>query len=281
MYKRNRKVKRRVVEKEIICELVRTVRSYLPRSGTRKMYEILKVMMESHGVSIGRDRLFVVLRESQMLVRRRKRHFITTNSKHQFYKYPNRAKGLKLERPEQLWVSDITYIKCQRSHLFLSLVTDAYSRKIMGYHVADHLKTSGPAEALKMALKNRKYPDRQLMHHSDRGIQYCSSEYTSILLGHGIEISMTESYDPYENAKAERVNGTIKNEFELDKPFYSITNARREVGKTVEIYNKLRPHLSCGMRTPEQVHEKPKLYPGKLQTNPLWETIILNNFNNN
>ena len=105
------------------------------------MYGILKEMMELRGIRMGRDRLFTVLRESQMLVSRRKRHFITTNSKHQFYKYPNRAKGLQLDRPEQLWVSDITYIKCQRGHLFLSLVSDAYSRKVMGYHVADHLKT--------------------------------------------------------------------------------------------------------------------------------------------
>lgn len=225
--------------------------------------------------------MFKLLKDSQLLVPKRKLYFFTTNSKHRFYKYPNIAKDLILTKPEQLWVSDITYIKSKEGNLYLSLITDAFSRKIMGYHLADHLKATGPIEALRMALKNRTYPNRKLMHHSDKGIQYCSDNYIKILKDNNIDISMTSKYDPYENAKAERVNGTIKNEFELDKPLPNLKYANREINKTVKIYNTLRPHLSCAMSTPEQVHLNQNPYPIKLKTNLLWETIFLNNFNSN
>lgn len=198
-----------------------------------------------------------------------------------FHKYPNKAKDLLVTKPEQLWVSDITYIKSKNGNLYLSLITDAYSRKIMGYHLADHLKATGPIEALRMALKNRAYPTQKLMHHSDKGIQYCCDKYVEILNDNEIEISMTSKYDPYENAKAERVNGTIKNEFELGFVLPDIDYARREINKTVRIYNTLRPHLSCSMKTPEQTHLNPNPCPIKLKTNPLWKTILFNNFNSN
>lgn len=237
--------------------------------------------LNNRGIFIGRDRMFKLLKDSQLLVPKRKLYFFTTNSKHRFYKYPNIAKDLILTKPEQLWVSDITYIKSKEGNLYLSLITDAFSRKIMGYHLADHLKATGPIEALRMALKNRTYPNRKLMHHSDKGIQYCSDNYIKILKDNNIDISMTSKYDPYENAKAERVNGTIKNEFELDKPLPNLKYANREINKTVKIYNTLRPHLSCAMSTPEQVHLNQNPYPIKLKTNLLWETIFLNNFNSN
>lgn len=237
--------------------------------------------LNNRGIFIGRDRLFKLLKDSQLLVSKRKLYFFTTNSKHRFYKYPNIAKDLILTKPEQLWVSDITYIKSKEGNLYLSLITDAFSRKIMGYHLADHLKATGPIEALKMALKNRIYPGRKLMHHSDKGIQYCSENYIRVLTENNIDISMTSKYDPYENAKAERVNGTIKNEFELDKTLPNLKYANREINKTVKIYNTLRPHLSCQMNTPEQVHLNQNPYPVKLKTNMLWETIFLNNFNSN
>lgn len=261
--------------------MVKVVRQLLPRSGTRKLLDIMIYSLNNRGIFIGRDRLFHILREAQLLVPRRKRHFITTNSKHRFYKYPNIAKDLILSKPEQLWVSDITYIKTNESNLYLSLITDAFSRKIMGFHLADHLKATGPIEALKMALKNRIYPNRKLMHHSDKGIQYCCDAYIKILNDNEISISMTSKYDPYENAIAERINGTIKNEFELDRTMPNINYAKREINKTVQIYNTLRPHLSCAMNTPEQTHLSQNPYPIKLKTNKLWETIILNNFNAN
>lgn len=253
----------------------------MPRSGTRKLLDVMTYSLNNRGIFIGRDRLFKLLKDAQMLVPKRKLYFFTTNSKHRFYKYPNIAKDLILTMPEQLWVSDITYIKSKEGNLYLSLITDAFSRKIMGYHLADHLKATGPIEALRMALKNRIYPNRKLMHHSDKGIQYCSDNYIKILNDNNIDISMTCKYDPYENAKAERVNGTIKNEFELDKPLPNLKYANREINKTVRIYNTLRPHLSCAMNTPEQVHLNQNPYPLKLKTNYLWETIFLNNFNSN
>ena len=261
--------------------MVKIVRQLMPRTGTRKLHDVMTYSLNNRGIFIGRDRLFKLLKEAQMLVPRRKMYFFTTNSKHRFYKYPNIAKDLILTKPEQLWVSDITYIKSREGNLYLSLITDAFSRKIMGYHLADHLKATGPIEALKMALKNRIYPNRKLMHHSDKGIQYCSDNYIKILTDNNIDISMTSKYDPYENAKAERVNGTIKNEFELDKPLPNIAYANREINKTIKIYNNLRPHLSCAMNTPEQVHLNQNPYPIKLKTNLLWETIFLNNFNSN
>lgn len=253
----------------------------MPRTGTRKIHHIVSPFLAQRGITIGRDRLFKLLRDAQLLVKRRKRHFFTTDSKHRFYKYPNKAKDLILTKPEQLWVSDITYIRTRKGNLYLSLITDAFSRKIMGYHLADHLKASGPIEALRMALKNRIYPKQQLMHHSDKGIQYCCEAYIKILNDNEIEISMTSKYDPYENAKAERVNGTIKNEFELDEVMPDIAFAKREINKTIQIYNTLRPHLSCRMQTPQQIHLDSHPNPIKLKTNPPWETIFLNNFNQN
>jgi len=261
--------------------MVKVVRQLMPRTGTRKLLDVMTYSLNNRGIFIGRDRMFKLLKDSQLLVPKRKLYFFTTNSKHRFYKYPNIAKDLILTKPEQLWVSDITYIKSKEGNLYLSLITDAFSRKIMGYHLADHLKATGPIEALRMALKNRTYPNRKLMHHSDKGIQYCSDNYIKILKDNNIDISMTSKYDPYENAKAERVNGTIKNEFELDKPLPNLKYANREINKTVKIYNTLRPHLSCAMSTPEQVHLNQNPYPIKLKTNLLWETIFLNNFNSN
>ncbi len=261
--------------------MVKVVRQFIPRSGTRTLLDIMSYSLKNRGIAIGRDKLFEILREEQLLVRRRKRHFYTTDSKHRFRKYPNIAKDLKLTKPEQLWVSDITYIKSKEGPLYLSLITDAFSRKIMGYHLADHLKATGPIEALKMALKNRIYPTEKLMHHSDKGIQYCCDDYVKLLTDNEIAISMTSKYDPYENAKAERVNETIKCEFELDEILPDIPFAKREIKKTIEVYNNLRPHQSCYMNTPEQMHRCPNPYPIKLKTNQLWEEIFLNTFNSN
>ncbi len=236
--------------------------------------------MRQRNINMGRDRVHRVLQVNNLLIRRRKNHFYTTDSKHRYRKYDNLAQYLNVTKPEQLWVSDITYIKTKEKDLYLSLVTDAYSKKIMGYHLADHLKATGPIEALKMAINNREYPNRKLMHHSDKGVQYCCDAYIDLLNKHEIEISMTSKYDPYENAIAERINGTIKNEFELDLGLPDYQYAQRELNKTVRIYNELRPHLSCDMLTPEMRHSK-NPYPKKLYTKQVWERIIFDNFNLN
>ncbi len=281
LHKRKKAAQKNNAHKQQICSMVKVVRQFIPRAGTRTLLDIMSYSLKMRGVSIGRDRLFEILRELQLLVPRRKRHFYTTDSKHRFRKYPNIAKDLVLTKPEQLWVSDITYIRSKQGPMYLSIITDAYSRKIMGYHLADHLKATGPIEALKMALKNRKYPKHQLMHHSDKGVQYCCDEYIKILNDNNILISMTSKYDPYENAKAERVNETIKCEFLLDEILPDNNFAKREIRKTIEIYNNLRPHQSCYMNTPEQMHLSPNPFPIKLKTNQLWENIFLNNFNLN
>ena len=250
--------------------------------GTRKIHDITRDYLGKKGISIGRDRLFKTLGEANLLVSKRKRYFATTNSKHRFYKYPNKAKDLTLNHPEQLWVSDITYIKTRQDYLYLSLITDAFSRKIMGFHLADNLKAEGPVQALKMAIKNRQYPHQQLMHHSDRGIQYCCDEYTELLTDNHIEISMTTCYDPYENAKAERVNGILKTEFEWDKPFVDFKYAKREIKKGIELYNTYRPHFSCQLKTPNQTHDSFNPFPIKLNTKKTFNKLgFLNNFNQN
>lgn len=188
-----------------------------------------------------------------MLIIKKRKYIRTTNSKHWQKKYPNIVRGISLSRPEELWVSDITYIPTEEGFGYLALVTDAFSRKIMGYDLSNSLSAQGAVRALTMAIKSRKYTEK-LLHHSDRGYQYCSKDYTEILKKNNIEISMTEKYDPYENALAERINRTLKEEFLLVDSFKSIDLAARTVKQSVEIYNNLRPHLSCGMSTPNQVH---------------------------
>lgn len=281
LYKRSKSLKEKADNSIQVCQVVKSIREFTPRMGTRKVYDLIKDGLAERGVKIGRDRLFDILRSKQMLVPRRKKHFFTTDSKHRFYKHPNLIKGLEITKPEQVWVSDITYIKTREGNMYLSLITDAYSRMIVGWHLANHLRASGPIEALKMALVNRRYPDRKLIHHSDKGIQYCCDDYTEMLRRNKITISMTSKYDPYENAIAERVNGTIKNEFELDCVFPDGKYARRELSKTITIYNTLRPHLSCQMHTPMAVHYYRNPNVIKHETKHKWESLIFNNFHIN
>jgi len=208
---------------------------------------------------MGRDKFFDFLRANNLLVPRLKNFHITTNSKHQFYKYKNLVKDAVPTRPEQLWVSDITYIKTDNGHNYLALVTDAYSKQIMGYKLANHMKTSLCTEALRMAIKNRKYPDKKLIHHSDRGFQYCNTAYTRFAENNGITMSMTEKYDPYENAVAERINRTLKYEYGLKQTLKNTKLAEKMTNEAVEIYNNLRSHLSLELRKPAEVHLNPTL----------------------
>jgi len=215
--------------------------------------------MKTQHIKMGRDKFFDFLRANNLLVPKLKNFHITTNSKHQFYKYKNLVKNAVPTRPEQLWVSDITYIKTDNGHNYLALVTDAYSKQIMGYKLANHMKTSLCTEALKMAIKNRKYPHKKLIHHSDRGFQYCNTAYTSFAEQNNITMSMTEQYDPYENAVAERINRTLKYEYGLKQTIKNTKLAEKMTNQAVEIYNNLRPHLSLELRKPTEVHNNPTI----------------------
>jgi transposase InsO family protein len=204
---------------------------------------------------MGRDAFFDLLQASNLLVRRKKRKIYTTQSFHWYRKYPNKIKGLTPNGPNQIWVSDITYWKINCGYVYISLITDAYSRKIVGYNLADTLDAIETTQALKNALGDLQKKPIGLIHHSDRGLQYCSSGYVKLLKDHQIEISMTENGDPYENALAERVNGILKEEYLYDYSVDSLDQARLVLDFVIKIYNTERPHLSCSYKTPEFVHE--------------------------
>jgi putative transposase len=242
-----------LVKEDIILQEVIRTRNELPSLGTRKLQHVLQPRLALHNIDIGRDYLFDLLAEHNLLIRRRKRKVITTDSRHWMRKYSNLIKAVTVHRPEQVWVSDITYIKMINQWGYLSLVTDAYSRKIMGYSFRNDLAAEGCIDALKMALHNRIY-NQQLIHHSDRGSQYCSQQYVNLLLDNNIAISMTENGDPYENALAERMNGIIKTEFNLYNTQNGFEQTYKLISKSINSYNNLRPHASCNYMTPEQTH---------------------------
>jgi putative transposase len=237
-----------------VVELVKSKRILMPKIGTRKLYYLLE--NELKVLKVGRDKLFRVLKANQLLIKPKKKYHITTNSHHRFRKHKNQIKNIAYTRPEQVWVSDITYIGNRKNPSYLSLITDAYSKKVMGYNVSDSLNVKGSLAALEMALKNRKYKNEPIIHHSDRGLQYCSNEYQKILDKNNILPSMTEQYDPYENAIAERINGILKQEFDIDKYDINLKTKRSVVKNSIEIYNNFRPHLSNYMLTPNQMHKQ-------------------------
>lgn len=237
-----------------------SVRSQMPRIGTRKLYYLLKEDFLREGIVIGRDRLFDILREEGLLIVRKKKHTRTTDSSHWMRKYPNLIKGLRLRRPEQVWVADITYLTISDRYCYLHLITDAYSKRIMGYCISENLAATQTLKALQMALKSRQYQG-SLIHHSDRGLQYCSSSYITTLKNNTIRISMTEDGSPYDNAIAERVNGILKDEFGLDETFSDHQQLQLQVTQSIEIYNKNRPHQSNHMLTPYEMHHQNKLKP--------------------
>ncbi len=250
--------------------MVQQIRLELPRLGTRKLHHILQTPLKEIGV--GRDRLFTILRANHMLIEPKRSYHITTDSHHRFRKHKNTAKGLPLVKPEQLWVSDITYVGNRKNPMYLALVTDAYSKKIMGYDTSSSLSAIGSVRALRMAIKNRKY-DCQLLHHSDRGLQYCGGDYQSVLNKYTINCSMTEAYDPYENAVAERVNGILKQEFLGYTNKLDLKTMQELVADSVIRYNTKRPHYSCYYKTPEQMHKqktiKIKTYKSKRLSNDI------------
>ena len=234
--------------------MVESVRRRMPRIGTRKLYHLLGEQFSEAGIKIGRDRLFDYLRDQDLLIKPTKRYIQTTMSKHWLRKHPNLLQGLRPTRPEQVFVSDITYIKSTEKTHFLSLVTDAFSRKIMGYELSDDMEAETVGRALQMAIKQRRN-NLPLIHHSDRGVQYCSQYYQRLLAKSMICPSMTDGYDCYQNALAERINGILKQEFLIGR-CANKTDLQKLVDESIFIYNNERPHLSLKMQTPAQVHKK-------------------------
>lgn len=235
----------------------------MPSLGTRKLLHEIGSQLRDHGIKMGRDQLFDLLRFHGLLVRRRKRGVRTTDSCHWLKKYPNLIVALDLTAPEHLWVSDITYVRTMEGYSYLSLITDAYSRKIVGHTLHPSLESEGCIIALTMALDGRLYRDSQLIHHSDRGVQYCCSAYVDILLSQGIAISMTQSGNPYENALAERMNGIIKSEFFPKRIYQNHKEAKKAIDKIINVYNSKRPHSSLGFLTPNAAHHMTGPIPKK------------------
>lgn len=251
-YKQRKREERRALAEELIVQEVFSIREMHKRLGARKLYHKLGGFFSEHGLEIGRDGFFDLLRGYSLLVRKRKtRKPRTTLSYRGGKRYANLARDLVPTRANQLWVSDITYIRTKIGFGYLSLVTDAYSRKIVGYYLSENLEAKGCVSALKMAMKAN--PERGgLIHHSDRGTQYYSAEYMKTM-GKDISISMTEKSDPLENAIAERVNGILKQEYLLEK-YRNLPEARRAVAEAVSLYNNERPHSSVDMLTPAEAH---------------------------
>jgi len=230
------------------------LRRFMPRIGGRKLYFLLKSKLDAQGIKLGRDGFFEYLREHRLLVQPVKRYTKTTHSKHWMKKHPNLMENRQIKSAEQAFVSDITYVETDEGVHYVSLVTDAYSRKIMGHEVSTDMRADSVVKALRRAARQRT-TRRSLIHHSDRGLQYCSAVYQQELKRHGITPSMTDGYDCYQNALAERINGILKQEFLLYR-CRTLEELKVLVRESVEIYNRLRPHLSLGMKTPEEVHKK-------------------------
>jgi putative transposase len=237
-----------------VLNLVLEYRKTLPKTGTRKLYEYLEPKLMEINIKMGRDAINDLLRLRGMLIKKTKRYFITTDSKHFFYKSPNLLTDLKITHSEQVFVSDITYIKTDSGHAYLALVTDAYSRKIMGWSLQDNMKVSMVKEALSMAHKNCIFNHKNIIHHSDRGIQYCCPDYSQYAQNKGFILSTTQQYDPYENAIAERINGILKYEFALKNTIKSVEIAQKMVKEAVALYNNQRMHWSLDLKKPQEVH---------------------------
>jgi transposase InsO family protein len=237
----------------LILDLVIHERRQQPRIGGKKLYFMLRPAIDAITPHFGRDKFFALLQKSDLLVKRKRQYHRTTNSWHHFHKYSNKIKDLTLSRPNRVWAADITYIRTETHFLYLSLITDMYSRKIVGWSLSGSLSIDGSIAALKIALRSNRLKNR-LIHHSDRGVQYCSHDYVKILKNNEIDISMTEENHCYENALAERVNGILKDEYLLDITFKDFAHAQKACKEAVTLYNNRRPHWALVFRTPQQVH---------------------------
>lgn len=254
-YKSRKMRERRKVDERLVKQLVEEERAVQPRLGGLKLHSLLRADMESAGVRLGRDRFFGVLRRQKLLLEPLPKAPRTTCSRHSLPVFTNLIKKVEPTEPNQVWVSDITYLRTREEFVYLSLITDQYSRKVVGYHLGRTLEAQATLQALDMAL--RQLPaGTGLIHHSDRGTQYCSRPYVNRLQDHGIAISMTEEDHCAQNAMAERMNGILKQEYYLNHEFPSLQQASKAVGEAVHLYNTRRPHRSLRLRTPEQVHRK-------------------------
>lgn len=260
------------VEEELVIKQVLDIRKDHPRMGGRKLFLKLSSFLEEHQIKMGRDAFFESLANHNLLVKKRKRRVYTTNSFHWLKKYPNLIKDIKLDIPNQLWVSDITYWKCGSCFLYISLITDAYSHMIVGYHMAETLESVESVQAIHMAISTLTSKPDQLIHHSDRGAQYCSTIYVEVLRTNHIQISMTENGDPLENAIAERVNGILKDEYLWNQPANSIVEAKSILDRSIELYNHDRPHMSISNLTPYEVH----IQKGYIEPRRLWKNYYDN-----
>jgi transposase InsO family protein len=270
-------IQQKAYEADVIIEEVLRYRKLQKRLGTRKLLNEMDIFLKLHNFQIGRDAMFNLLAERGLLVTKRKRRgCITTLSKHRFKKYPNIIRDFIPIAPNQLWVCDITYIHLRDGFAYLSLITDAYSRKIVGFYLSKDLTSNGPLQALKMALKAN--PNiTGLIHHSDRGVQYCCDAYVRLLENNDIKISMTENGDPLENAIAERVNGILKQEL-LEEVFKDFAIAQKDVAIACSTYNHLRPHGSIDNLKPAEAHQQkgviPKRWKNYYQINKRKEEVM-------
>lgn len=238
----------------VVLELVRQIRGRHPRMGGRKLYELLKKTFAGMGIKVGRDTLFGILRDHELLIEPKRNFTVTTKSFGRFYQYKDHYNDQTFTSPNQAWVSDITYIRVGEGFEYLSLITDAYSRKIVGWELGPSLETKWTLEALKMALKGVKTTKVGIVHHSDRGFQYTSKQYTGLLEKNKMVISMGEAGNCYDNALAERVNGILKQEYLLDRKFKDSKAALACVKQAVQLYNQERPHMALNYKAPEVVH---------------------------
>jgi transposase InsO family protein len=242
------------VKEEILLQLVENQRKLMPKIGGRKLLEIIQPWLPEE-LDLGRDCFFDFMRRHGLLIKKRRNMARTTYSNHWLRKYPNLIKGFVPTTANQLWVSDITYVQVSNGFVYLNLVTDAYSRKIVGWAIGNTLEAKYTVEALQMALKQVPKRTEGLIHHSDRGVQYCCNDYVKLLNKNNVKISMTENGDPRENAIAERVNGILKTEWLNQMKLVSLEQAMCELKRIISIYNCNRPHASLDMKTPESAHK--------------------------
>lgn len=269
MKKKQEKEKREAL---LVIEVVNNVRSLMPRTGSKKTHMDAKPILEKMGLKYGRDKLHKVLKDNDMMIKPKKKYTVTTDSNHRFRKYKNLIKNIEIVRPEQVFVTDITYIRVQDGFAYLFLITDAYSKKIMGWTINYTMKVKDGKKAVLMAHKNRIYIGN-VIHHSDRGIQYCTPSYIQYANKKGMVTSMTEDAHVYENAIAERVNGILKTEFGIDRGFRSLKEARAVIAQSIHTYNNQRRHMSLDYLTPNFVHlnqgVKMKSWKSKRKYNPI------------
>lgn len=260
-YKSISRKEKQAFDEYLIVELIREKRRVWKKGSGRNLFACLRADFALHGISIGRDKFFDLLRKHGLLVRRKSRRSRTTNSYHHYHKYSNLIEGLSPDGPNQIWVSDITFVWCQQeqSFLYLFLITDMYSRKVVGYAVGQTLEARWAVQALLMAMEGQD-PDslEGLIHHSDRGIQYCCGDYIGLLSLHNIQPSMTQNSDPLENPIAERINLTLKDEFmeNYKDGYVNKAQALIEIPVNIEFYNQIRPHSSIEWLTPNQAHSR-------------------------